>query len=100
MARPCWMPTDAAGDEGAAVADAVDLVEDRHGRVTGSEEVGVEGVHRVAGLDRAGRRHQGLARHLTPEDALAALGRAHAPEDVHLDRFQVEQFDHAVERRL
>ena len=33
-----------SGGEGAAVADAVDLVEDRHVRVAGAEEVGVQRV--------------------------------------------------------
>ena len=36
---------DAAGGERLAVADAVDLVEDRHGRVARAQEVGVQRVH-------------------------------------------------------
>ena len=63
----------AAGGERAAVADAVDLVEDRHGGVTGPQEVGVERVHRPARLHRAGGGHEGLARHLAAEHPLAVL---------------------------
>ena len=51
-----------AGGEGAAVADAVDLVEDRHVRVAGPQEVGVERVDAASGLHRAGGGHQRLAR--------------------------------------
>ena len=48
IARPCWMATTRRVGEAAAVADAVDLVEDRHRRVAGAQEVGVERVHLAA----------------------------------------------------
>ena len=88
---------DAPGREGAAVADTVDLVEDRDGGVARSEEVGVQRVdgaraHRPAGGD------QGLLRDLAAEDALTLLVRAPTPEDVDLDRLEVEQIDEALER--
>ena len=43
---------DAAGGEALAVAGAVDLVEDRHGRIARADEVGVQGVADAV-LDRA-----------------------------------------------
>ena len=92
---------DAAGGEAAPVADPVDLVEDRHGRVAGAQEVGVQRVHEAAGIvDRAGRGDQRLAGDLAAEDPLAVLvGRA-AAEDVDLDRLEVEQRHEVVEGRL
>jgi hypothetical protein len=53
------------------VAQAVDLVEDRHRRVAGAQEVGVQRVRGAAlVLDRPGRGHQRLAGHLAAEDPL------------------------------
>lgn len=45
------------------------------------------------GIDRATGGDEGLPRHLAPEDALAFLVWAHATEDVHLDGFEVEEFE-------
>ena len=64
---------DPAGGERAAVADAVDLVEDRHRRVAGAQEVGVQRVDRPVGARRAGRGDQRLAGHLAAEHPLAVL---------------------------
>ena len=89
---------DAAGGEGLPVADAVDLVEDRHGRVARPQEVRVERVH-VAVLDGAARRHERLPGHLPAEDALALLVRLGAAEDVDLDRLEVEQADEELQGR-
>jgi hypothetical protein len=61
-----------AGGEGPAVADPVDLVEDRDVGVARAQEVRVQRVD-PAVLDGAARRHQGLGRHLAAEDALALL---------------------------
>ena len=89
---------DAPGGEAAPVADPVDLVEDRHRRVAGAQEVGVQRVHVALRLvDRAARRDQSLAGHLTAEHPLAlVVGRAPA-EDVDLDRLQVEQRHEVVD---
>ena len=57
----------------------------------------MERVDAAARLHRAGGRHQRLARHLAPEDPLAVLVGGDAPEDVHLDRFEVEQADEGVD---
>jgi hypothetical protein len=79
-----------AGGERATVADPVDLIEDRHLGVAGPQEVCVERVDVALGVDGAGRRHQGLSRHLAAEDALAVLRRRHPAEDVDLDGLEVE----------
>jgi hypothetical protein len=84
--------------EALAVADAVDLVQDRGGGVAWSEEVRVERVHEtIRFVDRAGRRHERLAGDLAAEHSLPVLvGRA-PTEDVHLDHLEVEQGDEVVE---
>ena len=40
--------------------------------------------------------HQGLPCDLSSEDSLPVLVRTHAPEDVHLDRFEHEELDQIV----
>ena len=65
---------DTAGREAAAVADAIDLVQDRQGRVARAQEVGVERMHQAGVLvDRAGRSDERLPGHLATEHALAVL---------------------------
>ncbi len=65
---------DTAGREAAAVADAIDLVQDRQGRVARAQEVGVERMHQAGVLvDRAGRSDERLPGHLAAEHALAVL---------------------------
>jgi hypothetical protein len=83
--------------ERPAVSDAVDLVEDRHRRVAGAQEVGVQRVDGPVGGHRAGGGDEGLTGHLPSEHALAVLVGAHAPEDVHLDRLEVEQLHEGVQ---
>ncbi len=87
---------DAPGGERAPVADAVDLEEDRHAGVAGTQEVRVQGVH-IAPLHGAPRRHQRLTGDLPAEHLLPLLVRAAAPEDVLLDLLQVEQPEQVVE---
>ena len=55
--------------EAAAVADAVDVVDDRHPRVARPQEVGVQRVH-VAVVDGPSRRDQRLPRDLPAEHPL------------------------------
>ena len=60
--------------EAAAVANSVDLVQDRHQRIARAQEVGVQRVHlstRV--VDGACRGHQRLTCNLATEDALTTL---------------------------
>ena len=85
------------GGEGPAVANPVDLVEDRDVGVAGAQEVRVQRVD-LAVLDGPPGRDQGLPRHLPAEDPLALLVGLDAPEDVHLNRLEIEQVDEELER--
>ena len=77
--------------------DPVDLVEDRHPNVARSQEVRVQRVDAAPGLDRASRRDQRLP-YLAAEHPLPVLVGRDAPEDVHLDRLEVEQLHVACRR--
>ena len=79
----------AAGREAAAVADAVDLVDDRHRGVAGAQEISVEGM-REPPVHGAMRGHQRLADHLAAEHALPADLRTQAPEQIRLERLEIE----------
>ena len=48
-------------------------------------------------LHGAARRDEGLGGHLAPEDPLALFVGLNAPEDVHLNRLEVEQVDEELE---
>ena len=87
----------APGRERPPVADAVDLVQDRRGRVSGAQEVRVQGVDATRVHGPAGGDER-LRRHLAAEDALAGLVEVLAAEDVHLDGLEIEQFDELPER--
>ena len=89
---------DPPGGERPAVADPVDLVEDRDLRVARAQEVRVQRMDPPV-LDGAARRDQGLGGHLAPEDPLALLVGLRAPEDVHLNGLEVEQVDEELEGR-
>ena len=83
---------DPAGGEALAVADAVDVVDDRNLGVAAEQEVGVQRVRRPLGdiLDGAAGGNQRLADHLAAEYALPAdLGAAPA-EQVEIERFEIE----------
>ena len=84
IARPCWIATTRRVGEAAAVADAVDVEDDRDPRVAGPQEVRVQRVH-VALVDRAARGDQRLRRHLAAEHPLAVLVGAQPAEQVHLE---------------
>ena len=68
---------DATGRERLAVADAIDLVEDRRVRVARAQEVRVQRVHARPrrGVDGPCRRDECLAGNLAAEDSLALLVR-------------------------
>ena len=72
-----------------AVADAVDLVDDRHRRVARPHEVAVQRMRRAA-VDGPGRGDQRLPDHLAAEHALPAGLRRLAAKQVHLERLEVE----------
>lgn len=88
---------DPAGGEGAAVADAVDGVDDGGAGVPGAQEVRVQGVRRPVGGNRAPGRDQGLGGDLAAEDPGDDRGAALAPEDVLLDPLQCEQIEQGPE---
>ena len=89
---------DASGGEAASVADPVDLVEDRHRRIAGTQEVGVQRVHAAIGLvDGAGGGDERLAGDLPAEHPLSVLVGLDPAEDVDLDRLEVEQFDQVLQ---
>ena len=88
----------AASGETAPVANAVDLVEDRRGRVAGAQEVSVQRVDpSVLVVDRARGRDQRLAGHLAAEHPDALFVGRRATEDVDLDGLEVEQADQTLE---
>jgi hypothetical protein len=85
---------DAAGAERAAVADALDVVDDRDRGVARAQEVRVQGVDHAVRLDGAARRSQGLRGYLPAEDALERrLGWLQPAVEVHLDLLEVEDGD-------
>jgi len=86
----------AARSEAGAIARAIHLVENRHLRIAGAQEIGMQGMAK-APFDRAGRRHQRLAQHLTAENALNAVLGADAAKDVLFDLFQIEQIQHVLD---
>ncbi|GAA3413198.1 hypothetical protein GCM10018952_28900 [Streptosporangium vulgare] len=79
------------GGEGPAVADPLDVVDDRNRRVAGPDEVGVQRVDVAVVGHRPSRGDQCLGGDLATEDTLDALLRATPSEDVELDLLQVEQ---------
>jgi predicted O-methyltransferase YrrM len=83
---------DPSSGEAPTVSDAINFVEDRRLWITRAQEVGVQGVHHAARLlDGAGRCDKGLPCDLPTEDALTVLIGRDATEQVHLDRFEVEE---------
>jgi hypothetical protein len=89
---------DPARRERAAVADAVDLVQDGRRRVPGPQEVGVQ---RVDGPLRRHGPHRGderLAGDLPAEDALLGGLRGAAAVQVDLELLEVEDGEEILER--
>src|SRR5579862_2909934 len=86
---------DVAGGEALAVADAVDLVDDRHFGIAAEQEIGVQRMRRPRGdvLDGAAGGHQRLADYLAAEHPLPARLRRAAAEQVHLQRLEIENVE-------
>ena len=80
---------DAPRGEALAVADAVDLVDDRNLRIAAEQEIGVQRMRQRV-LDGAGGGDQRLADHLAAEHALPADLRARAAEQIDLELFEIE----------
>src|SRR5215469_7554240 len=88
---------DPASGERPAVPDPVYEVDQRHGRVTRPDEVGVQRVHWPVFWHGAAGGDQRLTGHLPAEDPLPPLVlRAPAPEDVELDPLEIKQLDHGI----
>ena len=81
---------DAPRGERAAVANAVDLVDDRHLGVARTHEIAVQRMHVAVGLDRALRGDQRLGDHLPAEHALPVELGAAAAIEVVLELLEVE----------
>ena len=82
-----------AGGEGAAVADAVDRVDDRRAGSPGRRKYACRECGGRSVGDRAARGDQGLRGDLAAEDPRDDGGAAAAAEDVLLDLLQVEQIE-------
>ena len=81
------------GAERPAVAGPLDVVDDRHVGVTGTQEVRVQGVDRPPGFHRSARGDQRLAGDLAAEHPLQPGLRLPATEEVVLDLLQVEELE-------
>ncbi len=81
--------------EAAAVAGAVDHVDDRRLDIAGAQEVAVQRMRRArfCGIHRRLCRRQRLAQHLAAEHVLGADITALAAEQVVLQALEREQFD-------
>ncbi len=86
---------DVARGEALAVADAVDLVDDRHFGIAAEQEIGVQRMRRPRRhvLDGAAGGDQRLADHLAAEHPLPARLRRAAAEQVHLQRLEIENVE-------
>src|SRR2546430_4648377 len=90
----------AAGGEALAVADAVDLVDDRHLGVAGEQEIGVQRVRRPPGdVHRAAGGDQRLPDHLSAEHALPTDLWRTPTEQVYLELLEIEDGEEIVNGR-
>ena len=76
--------------EAAAVAAAIDAVDDGLGEVAAPQEVRVHRMHDAAVVDRGMRGHQCLAQHLPAEHLRAARVAALAAKQVDLETLELE----------
>src|SRR5687767_8946578 len=81
---------DTPGGKTGTVADAVNLIDDRDFWIASAHEITVQRMHVPRGIDGALRRDEGLADHLTAEDALPADLRAATSKQVVFKRLKVE----------
>ena len=89
---------DASRREALAVADAVDVVNDRNFRIARQQEIRMHGMRRAV-LNGAHRGDQRLADHLTAEHALPANLRRAAAEQIFLELFQIENLQQVLNGR-
>jgi hypothetical protein len=86
----------AARGEALAVADAVDLVDDRHLRIAADQEVRMHRMRRTA-FDGAAGRDQRLPDHLAAEHALPAILRRAPAKEIHFELLDVEHIEHGLD---
>ena len=83
--------------ERSAIADAVNLVQDRYPGVPRAQKVSMEGVNRAVPSApvtyRASRSDQRFGGHLAAEDPKSLLVRAEAPVQVYPQGLEVEKVD-------
>ncbi len=86
---------DVAGGETLAVADAVDVVDDRHFGIAAEQEIGVQRMRRPRRhiVDGAAGRDQRLADDLAAEHPLPARLRRTAAKQIHFERFEIENIN-------
>ena len=89
----------APGRETAAVADAVDLVDDRHLGIAAEEEIRVQRMRRADRhvIDRAAGGDQSLADDLSAEHPLPARLRRAPAEQIYFQDFEIEDFEQFVD---
>jgi len=85
--------------EALAVADAIDLVDDRRRHVAGEQEIRVQRMRHPA-FDGARGGDQRLPDDLAAEDAAAAEIRRLSAKEVQLELLEVELADEALERGI
>src|SRR5512136_1635605 len=87
---------DAPRRKALAIAHAIDVVDDRYFGITRQQEVGVQGMRRPA-FNSAHRGHQCLSNHLAAKYALPADLRRAAAEQVHFQRFEIENVEQILD---
>src|SRR4051794_11373732 len=80
----------AACVETAAIANTLDLIDDRNCRIARSHEIAMQGMNMAVFIDGALCRHQSLTDHLSTKHALPARLRTATTKQIVLKRFNVE----------
>ena len=90
---------DPPGGEALAVADAVDLVDDRHLGVARQQKIGVQRMRRARRhVDGAAGRHQRLPHHLAAEHPLPGVLRRAAAKQIDLELLEIEDRQEVLHR--
>ena len=86
---------DVARGEAFAVANAVDVVDDRHFGIAAEQKISVQRMRRPGRhvIDGAAGRDQRLADDLAAEHPLPARLRRTAAKQIHFERFEIENIN-------
>ena len=91
---------DAAGGKALAVADPLDIVDDRNFRIAGQQEIGVQRVRRPRrGIEGAACGSERLADDLPAINPLPAGLRRVAAKQVELKLFEIEELQQVLDGR-